>query len=171
MIIEKLIQTILLGFALWFCVSIDPSQNSILAATPTEAASISQSKIPNPSKPLNLELQIDKFLMSMPVGYYTIASVEKLKSQLENSQTLLVDVREASEYRAGHIPNATNIPLETLARNLSKIPTDRPVVLYCSSGYRSGIGVMTLHLFNYDNVQGFPPSFGGWKAAGELVVK
>ncbi|WP_232432197.1 rhodanese-like domain-containing protein [Chamaesiphon minutus] len=104
--------------------------------------------------------------MSMPAGYYTIASVEKLKSQLDNSQTLLVDVREASEYRAGHIPNAINIPLQTLARNLSKIPTDRSVVLYCSSGYRSGMGVMTLHLFNYDNVQGFPPSFLGWKARG-----
>jgi rhodanese-related sulfurtransferase len=168
---KQLIQTILLGVIIWSCLSIDPSQNSILAATSRETPSISQSKIPNPSKPLNLELQIDRFLMSMPAGYYTIASVEKLKSQLENSQTLLVDVREASEYRTGHIPNATNIPLETLARNLSKIPTDRPVVLYCSSGYRSGMGVMTLHLFNYDNVRGFPCSFEGWKAAGELVVK
>jgi rhodanese-related sulfurtransferase len=171
MIFKKLIQTILLGVAIWSYLSIDPGQNSILAATLTETTSISQSKISNPSKPLNLELQIDKFLMSMPAGYYTIASVEKLKSQLEKSQILLVDVREASEYRSGHIPNATNIPLQTLARNLSKIPTDRPVVLYCSSGYRSGMGVMTLHLFNYDNVQGFPPSFVGWKAAGELVIK
>ncbi len=165
MMFKKLSQTILLGFLIWSCFSIDPSQNSILAATLTETTSIAQ------SKPLNLELRIDRFLISMPAGYYTIASVEKLKSQLENSQTLLVDVREASEYRSGHIPNAINIPLETLARNLSKIPTDRPVVLYCSSGYRSGMGVMTLHLFNYDNVQGFPPSFVGWKAAGELVVK
>ena len=171
MMFKKLIQTVLLGFLIWSFFSIDLEQNSILAATLTETASISQSKIPNPSKPLNLELKVERFLMSMPAGYYTIASVEKLKSQLENSQTLLVDVREASEYQAGHIPNATNIPLQTLARNLSKIPTDRPVVLYCSSGYRSGMGVMTLYLFNYDNVRGFPPSFVGWKAAGELVVK
>jgi rhodanese-related sulfurtransferase len=171
MMFKKLIQIVLLGFLIWSCFSIDPGQNSILAATLTETASTSQSKTPNSSKPLNLELRIDRFLMSMPAGYYTIASVEKLKSQLEKSQTLLVDVREASEYQAGHIPNAINIPLQTLARSLSKIPTDRPVVLYCSSGYRSGIGVMTLHLFNYDNVQGFPPSFVGWKAAGELVVK
>jgi hypothetical protein len=99
MMFNKLIQTILLGFVIWSCLSIDPGQNSLLAATITETALISQSKIPNPSKPLNLELRIDLFLMSMPAGYYTIASVEKLKSQLDNSQTLLVDVREASEYR------------------------------------------------------------------------
>ena len=108
MMFNKLIQTILLGFVIWSCFSINPKQNSILAATITETASISQSKIPNPSKPLNLELKVDRFLMSMPAGYHTIASVEKLKSQLDHSQTLLVDVREASEYRAGHIPNATN---------------------------------------------------------------
>ncbi len=56
---KKLIQTILLGFAILSCCSIDPSQNSILAATFTETAPISQSKTPNPSKPLNLELQVD----------------------------------------------------------------------------------------------------------------
>lgn len=129
MMFKKLGQTILVVFLIWFYLLADPSQNSILAATLTETASISQAKMSNPSKPLNLELRVDRFLMSMPAGDYTIASVEKLKSQLENSQTLLVDVREASEYRAGHIPNATNIPLQTLARNLSKIPTDLPVVL------------------------------------------
>jgi len=44
-------------------------------------------------------------------------------------------------------------------------------VLYCSTGYRSSMGVMTLHLLNYDNVQGFPPSFAGWKASGEAIAK
>ncbi|MEH2270295.1 MAG: rhodanese-like domain-containing protein [Nostoc sp.] len=109
--------------------------------------------------------------MSIPSGYYTIAKVEDLKSLMTNRQPLLVDVREPSEYRSGHIPGATNIPLRTLARNLSKIPSDRPVVLYCSAGYRSAMGVMTLHLLNYDNVQGFPPSFAGWKASGEAIAK
>jgi rhodanese-related sulfurtransferase len=67
------------------------------------------------------------------------------------------------------IPAAINIPLRTLAQHLDQIERDRPVVLYCSSGYRSAMGVVTLHLLGYDNVQGFPPSFRGWKAAGEAV--
>jgi rhodanese-related sulfurtransferase len=82
-----------------------------------------------------------------------------------------VDVRESSEYQSGHIPNAINIPLRTLAHQVNEIPYDRPVVLYCSSGYRSAMGVMTLHLLGYDNVKGFPPSFVGWKAAGEAIDK
>ncbi|WP_245939778.1 rhodanese-like domain-containing protein [Stenomitos frigidus] len=114
---------------------------------------------------------MDQYLMSMPSGYYTIGNVEALKSLMADRQPLLVDVRSPSEYRSGHIPGATNIPLQQMARNLNKIPTDRPVVLYCSTGYRSAMGVMTLHLLNYDNVRGFPPSFAGWKAAGEAIVK
>ena len=120
--------------------------------------------------PLNVESGVDRFLTSIPSGYYTIANVEGLKNLLKNSQTLLVDVREPSEYRSGHIPNAINIPLRTLSHNLEQIPRDRPVVLYCSSGYRSAMGVMTLHLLNYENVQGFPPSFVGWKASGEAIA-
>ncbi|MEA5550362.1 rhodanese-like domain-containing protein [Anabaena cylindrica UHCC 0172] len=121
-------------------------------------------------KTVNLESTIDRFLTSIPPGYYTIASVEGLKNLLKNPQTLLVDVREPSEYKSGHIPDAINIPLQTLAHNLEQIPHDHPVVVYCSAGYRAAMGVMTLHLLGYENVQGFPPSFAGWKTAGEAIA-
>lgn len=169
MIFKKPIQTILLGLALWVCLLFSVGQNPIMAATLTEAESISQERIKTLPEPLNLESGIDRFLKSIPAGYYTIASVQGLKSQLENPQTVLVDVREPSEYRSGHISNAINIPLRTLTHNLDNIARDRPVVLYCSSGYRSAMGVMTLHLLGYENVQGFPPSFAGWQAAGEAI--
>jgi rhodanese-related sulfurtransferase len=117
-----------------------------------------------------LEMALDKYLMAIPSGYYTIANVEELKSLMADRQALLVDVREPSEYQSGHIPNAINIPLRTISRNLSQIPSDRPVILYCSTGYRSSMGVMTLHLLNYDNVKGFPPSLAGWKQAGGAIT-
>jgi rhodanese-related sulfurtransferase len=171
MLLKKSIPTILLGFALWVCLLFSAGQNPIMAATlDAEAGSGSRERIQT-EEILNLQSGVDRFLTSMPSGYYTIANVEGLKSLMANRQPLLVDVRSPSEYRSGHIPGATNIPLQQIARNLNKIPTDRPVVLYCSTGYRSAMGVMTLHLLNYDNVQGFPLSFAGWKAAGEEVVK
>ncbi len=145
-------------------------QNLALAATLIQAESISQAKMQTQSEPRNLESGVDSFLTSIPAGYYTIATVEELKSLLNKSQPMLVDVRETSEYQSGHIPNAINIPLRTLSHNLNQIPRDHPVVLYCSSGYRSAMGVMTLHLLGYENVQGFPPSFAGWKNAKEAIV-
>ncbi len=169
MTFKKLIQTTLIGFTLLIFLLIGVEQNSVIAATLTEAGAISQARGQTLHESLDLESEVDRYLTSIPSGYYTISNVEGLKSQLENPQTVLVDVREFSEYQLGHIPNAINIPLRTLAHNLDKVPRDRPVVLYCSSGYRSAMGVMTLHLLGYENVQGFPPGVAGWQAAGEAV--
>jgi rhodanese-related sulfurtransferase len=169
MTFKVLIQTTLTGFAIWILLSIGVGQNLVMAETMTEARTIPQAGIQTLYEPLNLKSEVDRYLTSIPSGYYTIANVAGLKSQLENPQTILVDVREFSEYHLGHIPNAINIPLRTLAHNLDKVPHDRPVVLYCSSGYRSAMGVMTLHLLGYENVQGFPPSLAGWQAAGEAI--
>jgi len=169
---KKLIQTLLLGIVLSFCLFLSIQQNLMASEISTPSDSMAETDILSDHKGFpKLESAVDQYLMSIPSGYYTIGKVEELKSLMANRQPLLVDVREPSEYRSGHIPGATNIPLRMLARNLSKIPSDRPVVLYCSTGYRSSMGVMTLHLLNYDNVQGFPPSFAGWKASGEAIAK
>jgi rhodanese-related sulfurtransferase len=114
---------------------------------------------------------IDNFLTSLPRDYYTVMKIEALKEKIKTDNPLLIDVRQPSEYASGHIPNAINISLQTLAENLDKIPKDRPVVLYCTSGYRTGMGVMTLQILGYTNVRGFPPSIQGWKAAGEPLEK
>ena len=57
--------------------------------------------------------------------------VERVKAQIDAGQPpMLVDVRSAEEYNAGHIPKAKSIPLEALPRRLAEIPRDTPVVLY-----------------------------------------
>lgn len=48
---------------------------------------------------------------------------------------VLVDVREADEFRAGHIPGAVNAPLSALTQ--TALPKDRPLYLYCLRGTRS----------------------------------
>lgn len=123
-----------------------------------------------PDSSPDLKAAVDRALTSIPAGYYKIDDVEGLKHLQADSHALLVDVREPSEYQAGHIPTAINLPLRSLAQHLDQIVRDRPVVLYCSTGYRSAMGVVTLHLLGYDNVQGFPPSLSGWKAAGEAIA-
>jgi rhodanese-related sulfurtransferase len=57
--------------------------------------------------------------------------VEHLKEQLDAGHPpMLVDVRSAEEYNAGHLPGAKSIPLSVLPRRLAEIPRDIPVVLY-----------------------------------------
>ncbi|MFC4242124.1 rhodanese-like domain-containing protein [Gryllotalpicola reticulitermitis] len=51
----------------------------------------------------------------------------------------IIDVRSAVEYESGSVPGAMNIPLPQLARRIGEVPGDRPVVVYCQSGWRSSV--------------------------------
>lgn len=55
----------------------------------------------------------------------------------QEAGALLIDVREPSEWAAGHAPKARHIPLGQLSRHLSKLPRDREVLFICRSGNRS----------------------------------
>ena len=58
------------------------------------------------------------------------------------ANAVLVDVREADEYAAGHIPEAVNVPLSTITA--SALPHDQPLFLYCLRGARSKRAVRIL---------------------------
>jgi len=114
-----------------------------------------------------LQSSLDQYLHSLPSDFHTIRTVPALKELMAAGEMMLIDVRQPSEFRSGHIIGAINIPLKDLERHLDEIPSDQVIVLYCSTGYRSAMGVMALRLQGYTHVQGFPPSLAGWQAAGE----
>lgn len=53
----------------------------------------------------------------------------------EAGEVVLLDVRPAAEYAAGHLPGAISIPLDELADRLPELPTDREVIAYCRGAY------------------------------------
>jgi phage shock protein E len=67
---------------------------------------------------------------------------------------LVIDVRTAEEFAAGHLEGALNIPYDVIATKLDTIGPDkqRSVVVYCRSGRRSGIAQQTLKSHGYTNV-------------------
>ena len=111
---------------------------------------------------------LDAFASSIPEGFLSTGKVEDVKAALE-SGTLMIDVREESEYAEGHIPGAINIPIRTLAQNLDKVPTDTPVLISCASGLRAGMATAAMRVLGYENVKSFPGSFKAWSGAGEEV--
>ncbi|QSX35970.1 rhodanese-like domain-containing protein [Shewanella sedimentimangrovi] len=66
---------------------------------------------------------------------------------------MVVDVRTAEEYAAGHLEGAINIPFERIAAEFAKrgIAKDAEVVLYCRSGRRSGIAQDSLMAEGYEH--------------------
>jgi rhodanese-related sulfurtransferase len=112
---------------------------------------------------------VNEYLNNIPEGYMAVGKLDAFKDLLESANPLLIDVREESEYSAGHIEGAINIPIRTLAQNLELIPTDRPVMIYCASGHRAGLATAGLSMLGYSNVRAYPPGWKGWSAAGEPV--
>jgi rhodanese-related sulfurtransferase len=62
-------------------------------------------------------------------------SADELRERLGNNEVVLLDVRPAVEYQAGHLPEAVSIPLDELERRLHELPPDRTVVAYCRGPY------------------------------------
>jgi rhodanese-related sulfurtransferase len=61
---------------------------------------------------------------------------EELTRRLQDGDDLVVlDVRPAAEYAAGHLPGAVSIPVGELRRRLAELPGDREVVAYCRGPY------------------------------------
>ncbi|WP_374971374.1 rhodanese-like domain-containing protein [Terrabacter sp. BE26] len=83
---------------------------------------------------------------------------------------VLVDVREADEWAAGHAPGAVHIPLGELPGRLGELPeTDDAVAVVCRSGGRSARAVQWLAHQGYDvvNVEG---GMLEWQRAGKRLA-
>lgn len=63
---------------------------------------------------------------------------DEVRDLMDKEAIHLVDVRENHEWVQGHIPGAVHLPLSELSGRADELPTDKPVVLYCLSGGRSG---------------------------------
>lgn len=82
----------------------------------------------------------------------------------------LLDVRTADEFRSGYIPGAVNISLQELGGKMSRIPHNKPVVIYCRSGNRSAMAASMLKRQGYAGVH----DLGGiisWVSSGYPVKR
>ncbi len=88
---------------------------------------------------------------------------------------VLLDVREADEYAAGHMPGAIHISRGMLEFKLSNNPqlSDRglSIVLYCKTSGRAALAACALHDMGYLNVKSIAGGMDAWLAAGKPVVK
>lgn len=77
----------------------------------------------------------------------------------------IIDVREPHEYRAGHVPGASSIPVDQVPLHLPSIRRRRPVYLICESGNRSARVAEYLASHGYDALT-VAGGTAAWRAAG-----
>jgi rhodanese-related sulfurtransferase len=96
-------------------------------------------------------------------------SVSQLKTWMDSGQKLLlIDVREDSEWQAGHAASAIHVGRGVLEREIEKAAPNkaRRVVLYCQGGSRSALAADTLQKMGYTDVFSLAGGFAGYQAAG-----
>jgi rhodanese-related sulfurtransferase len=77
---------------------------------------------------------------------------------------VLVDVRDPSEYKEGHIPTAINIPAETFASRSEILPKEKKIIVACNTGSRSYLAYRKLIQLAYPNI--YQTLIADWKDAG-----
>lgn len=82
----------------------------------------------------------------------------------------LLDVREPSEWEAGHVDGAVLIPLGQLSARASEVPTDKIVLVICRSGNRSADGRDILKDAGFTQVTSVSGGMNTWIQAGLPVV-
>jgi len=87
---------------------------------------------------------------------------------------LLIDVREADEFHAGHIPGALNIPRGILEFKLTNDAAleDRGlnIVIYCKNSGRSALSAKAMKEMGYMHVQSIAGGIEAWQEANKPVV-
>jgi rhodanese-related sulfurtransferase len=83
----------------------------------------------------------------------------------------LLDVREAWEYQAGHVPGARLIPLAELEDRVNEVPRDRPILAICHSGQRSLAAAGYLLQRGYADVSNVDGGTAAWIERGYPVER
>lgn len=89
--------------------------------------------------------------------------------ELVSNGAVLLDVRENTEWNAGHAPEAAHLPLGRITEASKKVRNGKQVVVVCRSGNRSRSGAKTLISMGYDAVS-LSGGMRAWAAAGGKVV-
>ena len=99
--------------------------------------------------------------------------VELLESTEPGEKPLLIDVRAKDEYAVSHLPGAVQAEGEAVleAVKSARVAGDRPVILYCSVGYRSSQAAQVLMDAGVTDVANLEGSIFAWANAGHTVVR
>lgn len=99
----------------------------------------------------------------MPAKGVHSVSTEELKAMLKDKKKQFIDVRTPAEYKARHLKEFKNIPLNTLKSQLVGLDQSKEVVVICQSGMRSGQAAKILKKSGFTNVTNVTGGMSTWR--------
>lgn len=93
-------------------------------------------------------------------------TAQEAQALLEQGKALLVDVREANEWRNARIPGAVHIPMMQVPARADELPRDQTLIMQCHSGQRSFQAGRALAALGFPDVLNLQDGIVGWHQAG-----
>ena len=100
-------------------------------------------------------------------------NVAETQRKLESGKAILIDVREESEWKAGHARGALPMGKGVIERDIEGRVPDKnaELILYCGGGFRSALAADNLQKMGYTNVASVAGGWRAWQAGGAPVEK
>jgi rhodanese-related sulfurtransferase len=98
-------------------------------------------------------------------------SVDETRRKLDSSKATVLDVREESEWNAGHVRGAEHLGKGIIERDIeAKVPDkNAEIILYCGGGFRSALSADNLQKMGYSNVYSMAGGWRAWQESGGPV--
>ncbi len=92
---------------------------------------------------------------------------------INRENAVVVDIRDANAFNAGHVVNAQNIPAAQLDQQMNRLEAfkQRSIILVCATGQKSLSVMATLKKRGFEKVFVLTGGMGAWKNASMPVVK
>lgn len=98
---------------------------------------------------------------------------QQLINRVNSEQAVLIDLRDAADFKAGHIVDALHIPSAKLADRLAELESyrDRPLILACKMGQHSGAAAKVLSANGFEDISRLGGGMVEWQNMQLPTVK
>jgi rhodanese-related sulfurtransferase len=100
-----------------------------------------------------------------------VTELARWRADAARTAPVLVDVREPWEYAHCRIDGSLSLPLAELPRRIDELPRDRPLVVVCHHGHRSGFAAMMLARAGFGDVHNLHGGVAAWAAEVDPAMK
>ncbi len=108
----------------------------------------------------------------MPIENLWQISAQRLYEKLKTGNYgHLFDIRTMAEWESGHIKEAEHLPLNSILKELPKVPKDEEIIVTCGVGYRGNIAASYLQRHGFTHVHSLAGGMKAWINSGYPVVR